>query len=124
MSLNGAVSAPVALVVEDEDLVRMMAMDMLEEAGFAVLEAATADAALQILEGRADISLVFTDVEMPGSMNGFALARHVASRWPMIRVVVASGRCYATPGEIPPHVPFLRKPYYEAQLADAIKGAA
>ena len=63
MSLNGAASPPVALVVEDETLVRMMAIDMLEEAGFAVLEAATADAALQILECRADICLVLTDVE-------------------------------------------------------------
>ena len=57
-------------------------------------------------------------------MNGFALARHVASHWPTIRVVVASGRCYATSGDIPPHVPFLRKPYYVAQLTDAINGAA
>ena len=82
----------VALVVEDELLIRLCAVTTMEEAGFVVLEATTADEAIEILERRSDISVVFTDVHMPGSMDGLKLAHAVRNRWPPIRIIVTSGR--------------------------------
>jgi CheY-like chemotaxis protein len=124
MTLSPALPPPVVLVVEDEGLVRMLAVDMLEEAGFVVAEAATADEALAILESRSDIAALFTDVDMPGSMNGFALAQRVAERWPAMRVVITSGRF--TPGrdDVPEAGLFVPKPYHQAQLLDAVRPVA
>jgi two-component system, response regulator PdtaR len=82
----------VVLVVEDEPLVRAMAVDVLEEAGFDVLEAPTADYALLVLERRQDIRVLVTDVDMPGSLNGFQLARIVQDHFHRVRVIVVSGR--------------------------------
>ena len=73
---------PVVLIVEDELLIRMHAVDMIESAGFDVVEAENADEAIAILERRADITVVFTDVNMPGSMDGLKLAAAVRGRWP------------------------------------------
>jgi CheY-like chemotaxis protein len=73
---------PAILVVEDELLLRLMAVDIVETAGFEALSAGTADEALAILEARADVRLVFTDVQMPGSMDGLRLAHAVRDRWP------------------------------------------
>ena len=89
----------------------MMATDMLEDAGFTVVEAATADAAWTILESRSDIDVLFTDIEMPGSMNGYALAGPVAERWPHIRLVLTSGRCRPAASDVPDHGRFVPKPY-------------
>jgi CheY-like chemotaxis protein len=111
------------LVVEDEGLVRMMAVDMLEDAGCTVLEAATADEAWQILESRSDIGVLFTDIEMPGSMNGFALAARVAARWPHIRLVITSGRCRPKPDDVPDHGMFVPKPYLADQVLNAFNRA-
>ena len=72
----------VVLIVEDEALVRMIAVDMIEEAGFEILEAANADEAILLLEARRDITVLFTDIEMPGSMDGLRLAQAVRGRWP------------------------------------------
>ncbi|OHV15389.1 response regulator [Methylorubrum extorquens] len=116
-------SSSLVLVVEDEDLVRMMATDMLEDAGFTVLEAASADEAWEILESRSDIGLLFTDLEMPGSMNGFALAARVAERWPHIRLVITSGRCRPTPRDVPDHGMFVPKPYLAEQVLNAFDKA-
>ena len=81
---------PVILVVEDEVLVRMVAVSVAEESGFEVLSAATADEAIGILETRSDIRLVFTDVHMPGSMDGLRLAHAVRGRWPPVELLVTS----------------------------------
>jgi CheY-like chemotaxis protein len=78
---------PVVLIVEDEFLVRMDAVDMIAAAGFQVAEAANADEAIGILEARRDITVVFTDIQMPGSMDGLKLARAVRGRWPPIKIV-------------------------------------
>lgn len=99
-------SVPVVLVVEDEGLVRLMAVDMLEDEGFTVIEAATADEAWTILEARDDIAILFTDVEMPGSMNGLDLAGRVAARWPHIRLVITSGRVRLSNQAVPDHGQF------------------
>ena len=76
----------VVLIVEDEALVRMTAVDMIEEAGFEILEAANADEAILLLEARRDITVLFTDIEMPGSMDGLGLAQAVRGRWPPIKI--------------------------------------
>jgi CheY-like chemotaxis protein len=109
------------LVVEDEPIIRMNAVDMLEEAGFEVLEAVNADAPLKLLEARShEIAALFTDIHMPGSMDGMALAALVAERWPEIRPFVTSGRAMLRDADIPDHGRFLAKPYRAAQLTTAI----
>jgi CheY-like chemotaxis protein len=81
------------LLVEDEALVRMLGVDVLEEAGYRVIEAANADVALKVLEADPDaIAILVTDVHMPGSMDGEGLARIVDQRWPWIRVIITSGQ--------------------------------
>ena len=82
---------PVVLIVEDEFLLRMDAADMIAAAGFEVVEAENADQAIEILEARRDITVVFTDIQMPGSMDGLKLARAVRGRWPPIKIVATSG---------------------------------
>jgi CheY-like chemotaxis protein len=104
------------LVVEDETLIRLWAADLLQENGFYVLEAKDADAALEVLESRPDVKLLFTDVQMPGSLNGMELAREVHSRWPQILLVITSGRERPTGAEIPDHSRFVAKPYSGEEL--------
>jgi CheY-like chemotaxis protein len=82
----------VVLVVEDETLMRMFMADFLDEAGFKVFEAVTADEALTVLQARPDVQVVVTDIEMPGTMNDLELTRVVRKRWPGVGVVISSGR--------------------------------
>ena len=82
---------PVLLVVEDEPLLRMLAVDVGEDAGFLVVAAANADDAVAILESRGDIRLVFTDIDMPGSLDGMKLAACIRDRWPPIHIILTSG---------------------------------
>jgi CheY-like chemotaxis protein len=107
----------VVLLVEDEPLVRMTAADELEEAGFQVLEAANADVALKVLEARsAEVHVLFTDVNMPGSMDGLALAEQVHRRWPHVLLLISSGYARLHPDEIPDHGRFMPKPYRASTL--------
>ena len=113
------------LVVEDESLVRMMAVELLEEAGFVVSEAPHADAAWAILQRRqADIRVLFTDIDMPGSMDGVALASRVADAWPHIGLVVTSGRRRMSDNEVPDSGHFLGKPYRSSDLMQLIREAS
>ena len=118
---------PVVLVVEDEFLPRMDAVDMIGEAGFDVVEAANADQAIEILEARRDITVVFTDIQMPGSMDGLKLARGVRGRWPPIKIVATSGRVGVREADLPEGGRFLPKPYSPTQvtgmLCELIAGA-
>ena len=115
---------PVVLLVEDELLVRMAAAGDLEDAGFHVLEAANADVALAVLETCSDdVQVLFTDIDMPGSMDGLALARGVAARWPDIGLVVTSGRRLPRPDEMPQETRFLSKPFSEERLVDVVDDA-
>jgi CheY-like chemotaxis protein len=82
-----ATERPVVLVVEDDFLIRMHAAETIEDAGFEVVEASNADEAVTILEARLDIAVVFTDIRMPGSMDGLKLARAARDRWPPIHIV-------------------------------------
>jgi CheY-like chemotaxis protein len=112
----------VILVVEDEALVRMIASDILtEKGGYRVLEAAHAEEALTLLESRHDVRLVFTDVEMPGSLDGFALARIVDMRFPGIKVIVTSGRMTPGAGDLPKGARFLPKPYAPLALVGMVR---
>src|SRR5258708_20342918 len=92
---------PVVLVVEDDFLLRMDASQIIEAAGFLVVEAANADQAIIILESRDDISVVFTDIQMPGSMDGLKLARAVRGRWPPINIVPTSGHRTLSESHLP-----------------------
>lgn len=117
-------SKPVVLVVEDEPLIRLDAVGMIEEAGYEVIEASGADEAIAFLEARSDIRVVFTDIEMPGSMDGLKLVYAIRKRWPPIVLILASGRVTPLASEIPSDTAFLPKPYREAQLLDALAGIA
>jgi CheY-like chemotaxis protein len=101
----------VILVVEDEPLVRLFLTDFLDEAGFKVFEAVSADEAMTILQARPDIQVIISDIEMPGSMSGLELARAVHARWPGIGIVVTSGRERPGPDDLSEKVAFLAKPY-------------
>ena len=116
METHGFNSETSILVVEDETLIRLWAADLLEENGFSVLEAENAERALKILERRPDVKLVFTDVHMPGSLDGMDLAREVHARWPHILLVITSGRERPTPSEIPDDGRFVAKPYCAEEL--------
>ena len=93
------VEMPVVLIVEDEPLIRNLVSDELTDAGFGVIEAGDADAAIALLEFRQDIRLVFTDIDMPGSMNGLLLAACVRDRWPPVHIIITTGK--ARPMTIP-----------------------
>ena len=109
------------LVVEDESLIRMNAMIMVEEAGFEAIAASDADKAIRILESRNDIRAVFTDVQMPGSMDGIRLARVVRHRWPPVALIVTSGRTNVLESDLPIGGRFLKKPYEPIQIETALR---
>lgn len=111
---------PVVLLVEDEELLRMNAADMITSAGFEVIEAANADAAIEILEARRDITVVFTDIQMPGSMDGLKLARAISGRWPPIKIIATSGLVDVGEKDLPKGGRFLAKPYSPDELTDAL----
>ncbi len=112
---------PTVLVVEDEALLRMAIVDRLEEEGFLTLEAADADEALLILVNNLDVRLVFTDVDMPGSMNGIKLAAAVRDRWPPIKIVVTSGYRQVNLDELPAEAQFVSKPYNADKIIEAFR---
>ena len=107
---------PNVLVVEDEMLLRMRAVDIVEDAGFRSVEAVNADEALSILESRSDISLLFTDIQMPGSMDGLKLAHAVHDRWPSIKIILVSGQVKPSDAERPADSRFFGKPLAVEQM--------
>jgi CheY-like chemotaxis protein len=107
------------LVIEDEIMIRMGAVLIVEAAGYAPLEASNTDVALTLLECRTDIRAVFTDVGLPGPMDGLELAHAIRGRWPPIHMIVTSGK--ALEGELPVDARFIRKPYSEAGVRNALE---
>jgi CheY-like chemotaxis protein len=107
------------LVVEDEILIRDVIADDLEQAGFTVAVAAHADEAIAILEARQDIHLVFTDIDMPGSMDGLKLAAAVRDRWPPVHIIITTGK--TRPLEIPANALFIPKPYLGRTVVSAMR---
>jgi CheY-like chemotaxis protein len=113
---------PLILVVEDEALVRMTLVDVLEDAGFKVIEAVHADEALRVLKAVSDIQALVTDVEMPrGSINGFELARRVRTERQEIGVLIASGRAAPKVGDLPDGALFIGKPVHPETLVRLLK---
>ena len=107
---------PIVLVVEDEMVLRMRAVDIVEDAGFKALEAVNADEALSILESRSDISLLFSDIQMPGTMDGLKLAQAVHHRWPSIKIILVSGQVKPTDDDKPADSRFFGKPIEVKQM--------
>ena len=99
----------------------MQAAEMLEEAGYNVVEACNADEAIAILEQRKDVRIVVTDIEMLGSMDGIKLARAIRDRWPPIELIVTSGRYRVGTDELPSRVRFMPKPYSADVLITALR---
>lgn len=111
----------VVLVVEDESLICMNAIAMVEEAGFEAIAASDADEAIRILESRNDIRAVFTEVHMPGSMDGIMLARVVHNRWPPVALIVTSGQANVPESDLPIGGRFLPKPYAPGRIETALR---
>lgn len=106
----------VVLIVEDEPVVCMMVIDLFEDEGFEVLEAADADEALAILGDRTDVGLLFTDVEMPGTLNGYGLAHWAQVHRPTVKTVIVSGRAFPRAGDLPAGATFIGKPYHHGDV--------
>lgn len=99
----------------------MLAVDVVEEAGFVALEAGDADEAVALLEARADIALVFTDINMPGSMDGLKLAHAVRDRWPPVKILVVSGQTRPGQADLPANTHFVEKPYRAAAMVEELR---
>ena len=110
----------VILVVEDSALIRMGAVDIVDSAGYIALEAQDADEAIRILESRDDIDLVFTDVQMPGTMDGVKLSHYIRNRWPPVRIIVASGMAILEESSLPTGSRFFSKPYDHHAIGNAM----
>jgi two-component system, response regulator PdtaR len=118
-----AAPARVVLVVEDESVIRMAAAAILQDEGFGVLEAEHADAAKTLLEAQAgDVHVLFTDIHMPGEMNGSQLAHHTSWRWPWIAIIITSGRGTPRWTDLPEGCRYLPKPYQHEHLIEYCRG--
>ena len=112
---------PVILIVEDSAVIRMGAADLVTSAGYEALEASNADEAIRLLEARTDIALVFTDVGMPGTMDGIKLAHYIRNRWPPVKLIVASGRAIIEESQLPEGSRFFPKPYSENTIVEEMR---
>ena len=121
MSTAAAKVLPVVLVVEDEPLLRMLAVEVVEEAGFLAIKARDADEAVELLESRTDIILLFTDINMPGSMDGLKLAHAVRDRWPPIKILLVSGQQRLQSSDLPSNSCFVGKPYQATAMVDELR---
>ncbi|MDQ0395036.1 CheY-like chemotaxis protein [Labrys monachus] len=95
-------------------------MDLVDAAGFEALEAGSADEAILLLEARPDIHLVFTDVEMPGTMDGLKLSHYIRGRWPLVKLILASGKMIINESHLPANARFFSKPYQEGMIVGAM----
>ena len=111
---------PHVLVVEDEALILFALTDELRDAGFIVFEARNADQAIEMLEAHAEIAILFTDIDMPGSMDGIKLSHAVRNRWPPVKIIVTSGKHRPDVHILPDGGMFLPKPYAASAVAAAI----
>jgi CheY-like chemotaxis protein len=116
VDLDHSIVPAVVLVVEDEMILRMRAVDMVEDAGYTSVEAVDADDAVAILESRSDVALLFTDIQMPGSMDGLRLAQAVHERWPPIRIILVSGQLKPANIDIPADSRFFAKPFEDGDM--------
>lgn len=110
------------LVVEDEALLLFSISDELKDAGFEVFEAVDADEAVRVLTSHPEIAVLFTDIDMPGSMDGLKLSAFVRDRWPPVKIIVTSGKRVPNPSMLPKGGVFLPKPYSPTGVANVIHG--
>ena len=108
------------LIVEDEPLIALAILESLMEQGYGVLTALDADEAIRLLETDPNIRTVFTDIEMPGSMNGLRLAAAVRDRWPPVNIIITTGRKRPEKEQMPASSLFIPKPYLPEQVLDAV----
>lgn len=120
MSENKSHASDVVLVVEDEEMLRFLATYGLEDKGYTVVEAATAVDALKVLETRPEVRILFTDIEMPGRLNGMDLARLVHEHWPHVLLIITSGGSRPDQNEIPDDGRFIAKPYSSDEVSGEI----
>ncbi len=109
------------LIVEDEPIVRMCAVDIVQDSGFEVLEAESGDEAVRILESLPNIRIVFTDIDLPGSMNGLKLAAAIRERWPSIDIILTSGYRAVAAGNLKGRSVFIPKPYALERVVEALR---
>lgn len=117
-------SYPSILMVEDEALLLLTVADDLRDSGFRVLEASNAAQAVKLLESDASIDILFTDIDMPGAMNGLSLSALVAGRWPPVKIVITSGKRPSGDRVMPPNATFISKPYEFSALAARLRKIA
>tara|TARA_R110002020_G_scaffold36822_5_gene110646 strand:+ start:3866 stop:4258 length:393 start_codon:yes stop_codon:yes gene_type:complete len=110
----------VILIVEDSAVIRMGAVDLVLAAGYEALQAGDADEAIRILESRSDVDLVFTDIQMPGTMDGLKLSHYIRNRWPPVKLIVASGAAILEQSSLPSGSHFFTKPYDDHKITDAM----
>ena len=122
MVLNLPCVPVVVLIIEDEMMLRMRAVDMVEDAGYTPVEALGADEAVAILESRSDIALMCTDIQMPGSMDGLGLAHAVHKSWPSIKIIVVSGQATPASSDLPPCSRFFGKPLEAGKMIAEMHG--
>lgn len=118
-----AQSSGIVLLVEDEPLVRLFVADLLSDEQFHVVEAANAEEAFTILKANLQVDVLLTDVEMPPGANGYELARQVHQAWPLLEILVTSGREWPQPNSLPPGAAFLSKPYSNTTLVSHVRAA-
>jgi CheY-like chemotaxis protein len=118
--LGAGDTTKVVLVVEDEPLIRMNTADIFEAAGYYVLEAPNADEALALMNARSDVRVIVTDIDMPGSMDGLAMAHHVRQTFPEVGLVLASGKVFPPERQLPVGARFFSKPFQEHEIVDAV----
>jgi CheY-like chemotaxis protein len=118
---NGKLSPRAILIVENHSLLKWLTVDLVENAGFTALHASNADEAVAILESRSDVALVLTSVRMPGSMDGLELAQTVLTRWPVIKLIIASGRTRSPEYDLPIGSSFFTKPYDSKAMISEMK---
>ncbi len=115
-------SSPIVLVVEDEALILLNTVYELEAHGFVAIEAANANVALGHLNTRPDITHLFSDIDLPGGMDGLQLAELVRKRWPQVAILLTSGHMLPGTVPVPEGAVFLPKPYRLADLRASISG--
>ena len=116
MTRNTSADRPTILVAEDNEILRLLASDLLEEHGYTVVEADSAEEAIKVMEKRKDVRLLFTDIQMPPGCDGLELAREVHKRWPKVLLVITSGQVQPTRAEIADDGRFIAKPYRAKDL--------
>ena len=113
--------SPTVLVVEDAEILRSLMVEAISLLGVCVIDCASADEALPILENSPSIALVITDICMPGLIDGLELAKVIWERWPSLPVIIASGNRLVPEGLLPSHAMFLRKPWSLDVLHQAVR---